>query len=214
MSSLDHQAALAAPDVERCASFERRSHGRRDAMGRVARIDALGLVGLARLRNMSNGGAMISVHAPLACGGPVRISFDCTNSIQGRIAWSTGGRAGIRFLAPIDCAAFIGKVASDRGTSAIRAPRLPVNCAAWAKGPGGSFPTIVSNISETGLKICHGGSLPAGTTIEISFGRDMKLAGTVRWSNGHFAGVELERRLAPEDLANARQFPAWGLRAA
>jgi hypothetical protein len=139
MSSLDHQAALAAPDVERCASFERRSHGRRDAMGRVARIDALGLVGLARLRNMSNGGAMISVHAPLACGGPVRISFDCTNSIQGRIAWSTGGRAGIRYLAPLDCAAFIGKVASDRGTSAIRAPRLPVNCAAWAKVPEGAF---------------------------------------------------------------------------
>lgn len=185
---------------------EQRLHPRLNAIGQVARIDALGVVGLARINNLSDGGAQIAISATLANESPVRISFDSTNSLQGRVVWSAHGRIGIRLLRPIDCAGFIGGVKSGRWSSTIRAPRLPANSLGRVKSTAGSFATIVSDVSEKGLKLCLGGDLPAGTSVEVTLQRGMTLLGTVRWSDNNYAGIELSGKIAVDDLANTREF--------
>jgi hypothetical protein len=206
MSCFVHQAAGASACVDRGGGSERRQGPRFEALGEVARIDALGVVGLGRLGNLSNGGAMLITSAPLEAGGPIRISFDCTNSVQGRIAWQSRGRLGIRFLEPIECVALMAKVVRDRLGKAVRAPRLPVNYSGHVKCAGASFPTIIGNMSEKGMKICHGGNLQTGARLEVRLEQGMSVTGTVRWSDGYFAGVELSRTIDAEELANARRF--------
>lgn len=183
-------------------SSERRQHPRLNTLGYVARLNALGFVGMVRVDNLSNGGAMIIRSKSLAHESPVRISFDCTNFLQGRVVWSSRGLIGIRFIWPIDGGRFIGKVVNDRLNSAIRAPRLPANWPGRVKSMAGSFATIVSNVSEKGMKICPGGDLPAGTSVEVTLERGTRVLGTVRWSDKIFAGIELSRRIAVDDLAS------------
>ena len=185
---------------------ERRRHPRHNAIGQVVRVDALGVVGLARIVNLSDGGAMLRISAVLAQGGPVRISFDCTNVLQGQVAWSSNGFIGIRFLQPIACGNFIGKITSDRRGGAMRAPRLPCNSAGHVKTRSGNFAMIVSDVSEKGMKICHGGSLPAGTSVEIILERRMRFLGTIRWSDYGFAGVEIPGKIAVDELSDTRSF--------
>lgn len=177
-------------------------HRRFETLGRVARLDALGDVGLCRVMNMSNGGMMIETIIPLSCGDPVRISFDSTNALQGRVLWRVGTQAGIRFLAPIESLELIRKVA--RQDQIARPPRIPVNSAAWASSELGRFPTVVVNISQAGMRIGHSGNLSAGTKIRIALQCGLAACGTVRWSDGNLSGVELDRALPSEQLESAR----------
>lgn len=205
MTSVAGRAASFIPRLE-VQPFERRRHSRHNAIGLVVRIDGLGVVGLARVANLSDNGAMISLSAPLTVGSPVKLSFDCTNSLQARVVWNSPGRIGIRFLRPIDCGQFIGKVASDRWSGPIRPPRLPANGPARVETSAGSFATVVNDISEKGMKICPGGNLPVGTSVEIVLEQGMRVRGTVRWSDGIFAGIQLSGKIGIDDLANSRMF--------
>lgn len=173
---------------------ERRGHHRHEAIGLVARIDALGVVGLARIYNLSDGGAMLGVSDPPALGSPVRISFDCTNFVQSS-CWRSNGFIGVQFPREIACGEFIGKVARDRWNGKICAPRMSCDSPAQVKCSSGSFATRVSDVSEEGMKICPGGGLQAGTRVEITLRKELPLFGIVRWSVRNFAGIEVPGKI-------------------
>jgi hypothetical protein len=174
--------------------------------GRIVRIDALGHSGLCAVRNLSDAGAMIETAIDCSLGSAVRIGFDCTNGVQGRIVWRDGNRAGIRFLIPIASVAFIRKVANDRWTGISRPPRLSANAAAQATSGSNSFTTIISNVSQRGLGITHKGQLAIGMPVEVATTDGVRLRGSVRWSDGKFAGIELCGGLSAEQLLGARRF--------
>lgn len=185
---------------------ERRRNRRLNILGRVARLDALGGGGLCRVLDLSDGGSMVETPLELTVGSPVRIAFDCSNSIQGRVAWQDEKRAGIRFITPVDSTALIRKLVSDRWEGKARQPRMSVNRAATVTSDSGSFLTVVGNISQHGMSLCHSGDLAAGTAVEVSIEGSLKLRGTVRWSAGLSAGIELVSSIPVEQLASARSF--------
>lgn len=183
----------------------RRSHRRVSAWGRIARLEAVGDTGLCRVHNLSDGGMLLETAIELCVGDPVMIALDCTNSLQGRVAWMRRALAGIRFLHAIDSSKFIRKLIEDRLSASARPPRLPVHSAAIATTALGSFPTMVGNISQKGMMICHRGDLLAGADIEITLEHGLAARGTVRWSDGFFAGVEFSGMIEPGQLESARR---------
>ncbi len=185
---------------------ERRGSRRHPTPGRIVRFDAPGDRGLGAVRNLSDSGALIETALACALGTPVRIAFDCTNAVQGRIVWRDGNRAGIRFLVPISSSAFIRKVASDRWSETARPPRLSVQASAEVRSGSTSFVTIVGNVSQRGVGVSHSGQLSAGMPVEVAMTAGIRLRGTVRWADGTSAGVELSGGLSAEQLADTRRF--------
>lgn len=180
----------------------RRADPRFPTLGRVARIDALGVSGLCRVLNLSDHGAAIETSANAACGDPVRLWFDSENIVQGRVAWCRGNRIGIRFLTPIESFAMIRKIASDRWSGAARPPRLSASIVATVSHETQSFATVIDNVSEAGFCIRHPGCLRAGVEIEMVTAKGLRMRGTVRWADGVVAGVELSGKLTTAQLSN------------
>lgn len=184
---------------------DRRRHGRLAMAGAAARLDAMGGCGLCILLDLSDGGAQIQTPIALRFGDPVRISFDCTNAMQGRVVWNCGNKAGIQFLAPVVLSTLIRKVATDRWNRTSRAPRLPVNGPALATTEAGSYSTVVYDISQEGMRIWNAGDLRPGSAVDVVMSDAVRVHGTVRWSAGICAGIQLSGRLTVGQLANARQ---------
>lgn len=193
-------------DPNSAVETERRRDRRLNTLGRVARLDAMGGGGLCRLHDLSDGGLMIETPLELSVGDPVRIAFDSTNSIQGRVVWQLDNRTGIKFLRPIESTALIRKVMNEGSNGSARAPRMSVNRAATVTSSSETFPTVVGNISQHGMNICHSGNLAAGSDVEVSIEGRLRVRGTVRWSTGMFAGIELVSSVPVEQLASARSF--------
>ena len=165
---------------------------------------ALGGSGFCRLHDLSDEGAKIETPLELSPGDPVRVNFDSKNAIQGRVVWQRGNHVGIRLLKAIESAALIRKVVDDRWSGNTRPPRLGIHRRATATGASGCFPTVVGNVSERGLSICHSGDLAAGRQIEIAFESGVTVVGVVRWSEGLAAGVELSTTLEVDQLTPCR----------
>lgn len=183
---------------------ERRRHRRLTMAGRAARLDAPADIGLCSVVNLSDGGILVETPIELDCGDPVRISFDCTNSVQGQVAWRIGRRAGIRFLIPVASFALIGKVANDRWDRVARPPRLTLNQQALVTSGSGSFATVVADISQQGMSLQHAGQLTQGLAVELAISGGAPIRGTVKWTDQSLAGVEMDGKLTVEQLSSRR----------
>jgi hypothetical protein len=114
-----------------------------------------------------------------------------------------GGRAGIRFETPIDCAATLEHLAEERRSGAQRPPRLPVDTLGIASSELGVRAVRIVNISQQGMKIVHDGSFSAGLAVTILLANGLQRRGIVRWSNGAVAGVRLLEPIAYQELESA-----------
>lgn len=198
------QSVVRDSDALPDAISDRRNHGRLAMAGAAARLDAIGDRGLCALLDLSEGGVRIETPIALRVGDPVRISFDCTNAKQGRIVWGRGTKAGVQFLAPAMVFSLIRKLAKDRSDRVVRPPRLPHNGPALATTTSHSFPTVVCDISQDGMRLWHAGRLRPGAVVDIALAGSIRVRGTVRWSDGAFAGIQLTRGLAVKQLGSMR----------
>lgn len=179
---------------------DRREHHRYRTLDYVARLDSAGPHVLVRLRNLSSEGAMIAASTLPNVGDPVRLLFDCSRSIRGRVVWVSNGQAGIRFLKAVSCEGFIRGLVQSRFSSTARRLRVPVRIRGQLKCGAESVPTIVDDISQTGMRLGHQGGLVPGLQIEIALTGGICEHATVRWANEHFAGIELAGKIAIDDL--------------
>jgi hypothetical protein len=171
---------------------------------RAARLDARSDCGLCSIVDLSNGGMLVDTPIALNRGDPVRISFDCTNCVQGRVAWTIGGRAGIRFLFPLASAALLAKVAKDRLARSARPPQLTLNCPARVTHGPLSFDAAVAEISQQGLSLRHAGQLKQGAPVELAIAGGARVRGTVQWANRSLAEIKFDGMLTVEELSSKR----------
>jgi hypothetical protein len=189
-----------------CAELsERRRHRRLTVAGCAARLDAPADSGLCNVLNLSDGGILLETPIDLACGNPVRISFDCTNSVQGRVVWRIGRRAGVRFLAPLASSSLVSKVAGDRWSGAARAPRLTLNQPAQVTSGTDSFAIVVVDMSQRGMSIQHRGEMPLGAAVAMVLDGSPPITGSVRWTHRSLAGIKLDGKLTVDFLSSRRR---------
>lgn len=183
---------------------ERRGATRTMTIYRLVQVEHDGDEGLARCRNISDTGMKLDLTMPAAVDDLVKVTFSPTFALSGRIAWIDGKDCGVAFDGRIDCADLLHRSASEAHASSAREPRLKANLPARMIVDGQNCRTIVSDISQHGMKLTHEGSLRAGLRICVVLQCGAKKAGIVRWADDKLAGMFLSEPFSVDELGSIR----------
>lgn len=170
---------------------ERRASSRVQTVMRVAKVTRADDVGLWRLRNISDEGAMLMTSQRLRVGESLIVGLSDTVVLGARVAWAEGGRCGALFNSAIDCAAVLKQLAAEQLHRNYRLPRLAVETLAVVTGENGVSAVKVTDVSQDGVGFSHDGSIRTDCAGKITFARGNEHRGVVRWSKDGTAGMHL-----------------------
>ncbi len=192
--------------------------GREDWVERAPRAVATLLVGklshegnpgqLCRVRNISEHGMQIDTIASLLPGMAIAVELRGGATLTGAIAWTKGGRAGVRFDMPADVNAILGKPQPDANTVRPRSPRFAAEIPARISSLGRSIDVVVADLSQGGA--CLRLQRPLRTDSEVILmipGLPSRRC-TTRWSNDEFAGVAFHDPISYGELSSWLDSPA------
>jgi len=182
---------------------ERRTDARVLTILRVARASIENDTGLCRVQNISDEGMMVITGLAVAEGDPISVSLSETVCISGRVNWTDGARAGVRFDEAIDCAALLQLLAAERSTGDQRPSRLPTEAVGVATTASGLQAVRLIDISQVGMKIRHHGGLTVGHPVTVVLENGLQRRGIVRWSKGDLAGLRLLEPIGYRQLESA-----------
>lgn len=181
---------------------EPRSAERTMTIYRLVQVEHDGDEGLARCRNISDTGMKLDARMPMAVGDGVKVTFSPTFTLLGRIIWLEGTECGVAFEGKIDCADLLRRSATEAQADGTREPRLNVNLPARMILDGCSHQTLVSDISQRGMKLTHDNSLRPGSRVQVILKCGATKTGIVRWANDTFAGLLLSEPFSVDDLGS------------
>lgn len=183
---------------------ERRSRQRLRTVYRVARVTAGGDQGLAKVRNLSDEGIMLSLSLPTCPGAPIAIELSEGCALQGSVIWQEGEDCGVRLRNPIDSAQTLKQLYQERYAGTYRPLRLSLGKTIPVSCEDGTRFVRLRDISQSGMKIAHDGGFTAGLPVKILLGGDLERRGIVRWSREDTAGIWLTESLSVADLGSLR----------
>ena len=187
------------------AGLERREESRVHTVLRVAMVRREHDVGLWRVRNISDGGMMLTTKVQVFSGERLTIGLSDTISVEGRAIWWDGERCGIAFDRAVDCAALLGALVAEQKTPRYRPPRLPVATRAIAYCDKGLHTVRIFNLSQHGAGFSHDGCFCVGMATKLHFDTGEEHRGLIRWSQGGKAGLYLVEPIACARLESANQ---------
>ncbi|TPG54873.1 PilZ domain-containing protein [Sphingomonas glacialis] len=189
-----------APEIVPAQASERRDSQRLRTVYRVARVQAHGVWGLARVHNVSNEGLMLSTQLPIGLGSAMAIDLSETCTLSGHVAWHAAGRCGVKLSAPIDSPALLRRLYNEQQTTTSRHLRLPLEKAVMVTSELGVQIARARDISQRGIKLVHDGRFSPGLHVKVQITREIERRGVVRWSRDGIAGCILTEYLSVEDL--------------
>lgn len=167
---------------------------------RVVRVETDSEQGLARVRNISDGGMKLSHHLPLMLGDTVRVALTDEVEIEGKVVWTNGNDCGVQFPERIDSIAVLRDTAERMRSASARAPRIQTEILAIASSEGALQAVAIQDVSLRGMKIAHNGSFRSGLPVKVCLSSGVERRGIVRWANDRLAGLELTEPFGVEDL--------------
>lgn len=198
-STTDRVATLAPVAVEP----DRRCGPRVRTVYRITPVSVRDDQGLARIRNISDGGMQLDMTLPVVLGDRVKVLLSATHILKGRVVWTNGNECGLRFDEPIDSIAMLHESSEAIRAPGARAPRLPVNTIAVAESEGSTRAVKVCDVSQRGMKITDDGSFTPGIPVRVTLASGVQRRGIVRWSKDGFAGVLLTETFSPSELGRS-----------
>jgi hypothetical protein len=185
-------------------SAERRDRQRLRTVYRVARVSASGDQGLAKVHNLSDEGIMLSLSLPACPGTGIAIELSEGCNLQGTVVWRNGGHCGVKLGAPIDSGQTLKRLYHERYAGAYRPLRLPFGKTVPISCEDGTQLVRLRDISQSGMKIAHGGEFKAGLPVKIRLADGLERRGIIRWSGDGIAGIWLTENLSVADLGSLR----------
>lgn len=182
---------------------ERRASSRTRTIYKIARVMTPIDSGLCRVQNISDEGLMLFTSLELDVGEVINVAMSDQAGMQGTVVWTDGIRTGIRFLQPIDSAAFLQGLSAEQREGHRRAPRLPVSTIGMATTELGTQVVRVINISQHGMRVAHDGSFHPGLVVQVSLENGLERRGVVRWSEEGTAGLKLIEPIAHQQLGSS-----------
>ena len=162
---------------------------------------------LCLVRNISAGGMMAEIYAPLDPDETVGIEFKAGWIVAGTVRWVEDRRAGIEFLDPID----VHKVLSTHsGKLSPRSPRLSIDASVDLEI---NEDTVISvdlvDISQGGVKVKQQRRLQNGQELVVVIDGLPERAARVCWTSATAAGIAFHRVIPIDQIAcwAARQAP-------
>lgn len=166
--------------------------------------------GLARCRNLSDGGAKLDLAMPLELGDRVTISFSPETLIEGRVIWISGDSCGVAFDERVDSTQLLrsdmtsgSDPFADRPRN--RSPRLKTNLPAKIAYHGVSHDAVVTDVSVRGMKIANDGNFHPGLNVKVILADGREKEGVVRWSRDNVAGVMLLDPFGVDELGSVHR---------
>ncbi len=185
------------------AEPDRRCGPRVRTVYRITSVSVRNDQGLARIRNISDGGMQLDMTLPVLLGDRVKVLLSATHILKGRVVWTNGNECGLRFDEPIDSIAMLHDSGEAIRAPSARAPRLPVKTIAVAESEGSTRAVKVCDISQRGMKITDDGSFTPGIPVRVTLASGVQRRGIVRWSKDGFAGVLLTETFSPSELGRS-----------
>lgn len=195
------RASLASPKLP--VDLDRRESCRFHTVMRVARVTRARDAGLWRIRNISDGGMMMLTQVPVRTGERLKVALSESVELYARVAWWDGGRCGILFDAPVDCAALLGRLVAEQKAPGYRPLRLPVDIRAIAFCDKGMHSVRLHDLSQHGAGFSHDGCFRAGMATKLRFADGGEHRGVVRWAKESRAGMFLTEPFPCEQLESA-----------
>jgi len=190
MSVGDYSAARNAP-AGPAAKLERRDSRRFHTVLRVARVRREHDIGLWRVRNISDQGAMLATAIQVVPGERLTLGLSDNVALDARAVWWDGARCGVAFDQPVDCAALLGSLVAEQKRPDYRPPRLDVATRAIAYCDKGLHSVRVYNLSQHGAAFSHDGCFRTGMAAKLHFETGDEYRGVVRWAEEGRAGLFL-----------------------
>jgi hypothetical protein len=185
-------------DSQPTETYDRRVGTRIVTVCRLVKVHTSTGEGIARCRNISNGGVSIETHMPVRPRDRVTISFSPDVEVEGRFAWIDGSEIGVAFDTPVDCVALLRETAPSKPR--MRSPRLQTALPASVSFPGGQCGALVSNISLQGMKVSHDGQFHPGLNVTVMLADGRERRAMVCWTRDDAAGLQLLDRFRLEEL--------------
>jgi hypothetical protein len=158
---------------------------------------------LCRVRNLSATGMLIETQRALGYGNWIAVELRCGQRLQGTVAWSSSGRAGVQFAAPIevDQVLAVARSASAARVVAPRAPRFAANLAARLINEGHPIDVTVENISQSGARVQLDEQRELDRSVTLTIPGLQPRRCTVRWSKGQTVGLAFMDMVPYDELA-------------
>lgn len=183
---------------------ERRNRQRLRTVFRVARVTAGGDQGLAKVHNLSDEGIMLSLSLPAVPGTNIFIELSEGCDLHGSVKWRNDDQCGVKLGNPIDSARMLKRLYEERYAGAYRPLRLPFGKTVPIICEEGTHLVRLRDISQSGMKIAHGGQFKAGLPVKILLAEGLERRGIIRWSGNGTAGIWLTENLSVADLGSLR----------
>ena len=193
----------AAPSIAE-AEDDRRDGARLRTVCRIAKILRIDDAGLWMVRNISDGGMMLTTNVPVAVGEDITVMLSEEISLDGQVAWVDDGRCGIAFSEEIDGEQILRQLAEGKDDGWHRPLRVELNAHALASVNHRMRPIEVVNLSQHGAGIIHDGSVEAGMRLNLMLPGGIRREAVVRWSRDGRAGLWLTQPLERHLLESVR----------
>nr|WP_246352322.1 PilZ domain-containing protein [Sphingomonas xinjiangensis] len=150
---------------------------------------------LCRIRNISATGMLIETHRPLGFGSWLAVELRSGEKLQGTVAWSGTGRAGVQFLTPIQVDRILAEAKQSaaptrlRAVQQPRAPRFDVQCPASISSNGRYIDVMLENVSQSGACVSMSRPPKRDTEVILSIPGLPSRRCTTRWSDDKAAGL-------------------------
>ncbi|MBO9713477.1 PilZ domain-containing protein [Sphingomonas sp.] len=157
-----------------------------------------------RIRNMSATGMLIEVRTALRENDRITVEVRGACPLNGRIAWTNDGRAGVQFDDMIDVEGLLHSISSGGGVNdagSARAPRFDADSEAMVGVLGRLFPATLENISQGGARVVCDQQLEPGRHVSLAVPQLGKRPCVVRWTDGESIGLSFLDKLTFGDLS-------------
>ena len=178
--------------------LDRRRAERQLTILRVGVIEIEGSRELCLIRNVSAGGMMAHIYAPIREGQSVLVELKSNQRIAGRIVWTRDGNAGIAFDSRVDIAELLANPPQLANGWRPRLPRVEVDRLATLRAGAETRWVQVRDVSQGGVKVETERPLEPGTEVVVTMEHFEPLRGTVRWYREGACGVAFNQ-LIPFD---------------
>ena len=154
------------------------------------------------VRNISSGGLMARVYAPVEHGGSVRVELANGHVYPGTILWERDWIVGIAFTDPVDVEAVLAEQwVTEAEGDRRRTRRFQVECPATLKVHLRFYFGKLCDVSPTGAKVRTRGVIKKVGDAMLALPDLPPMPATIRWINGQDCGLEFREQIPAEALS-------------
>jgi PilZ domain len=183
---------------------DRRDAQRLRTVCRIAKILRVDDAGLWMVRNISDGGMMLTTNVPVTVGEDITVMLAEAVSLDGQVVWVGDGKCGVALSEEIDGEVILRRLAEDKEARRYRPLRVELKAQAIASVNHRMRPIEVVNLSQHGAGIVHDGSVEAGMRLNLMLAGGIRREAIVRWSRDGRAGLWLTQPLERQLLESVR----------